>query len=267
MGGRRGSGLSGQVKARESGPRSRVRVGTCGFAESRGRIFADFDLIEVQQTFYQPPREETALRWREEAPRDFFFTLKAWQLITHERSSPTYRRLREPLSEADLSRAGAFRWNAVTRMAWRRTLGIARALRARAVLFQTPPSFLPTPGHLRNLRRFFEAAERDGLRLVFEPRGEAWTPAVLRPLLSDLGLLHGVDPFLTRPVGRGLRYFRLHGRPAWNYGYRYSDEDLLELKGRLNLAWGSWVLFNNASMAQDARRFIRLLERAEAGSG
>ena len=252
--------------SRGAGLRARVKVGTCGFAVSRSRTWADFDLVEIQQTFYQPPREGTAARWREQAPGEFFFTLKAWQLITHEPASPTYRRLREPLSGADLARAGAFRWNAVTRMAWRRTLGIARVLRARAVLFQTPRSFLPTPGHLRNLRRFFEAIEREGLRLVFEPRGEAWTGEILRPLLADLGLLHGVDPFLGRPLGRGLRYFRLHGRPAWNYGYRYSDEDLRVLKRRLNRAWGTWVLFNNASMAQDARRFIALLEREEAGS-
>ncbi len=253
--------------SRGPGLRARVKVGTCGFAESRARTWADFDLLEVQQTFYQPPREETAARWREQAPEEFFFTLKAWQLITHEHTSPTYRRLREPLSGADLARAGAFRWNGVTRMAWRRTLGIARALRARAVLFQTPRSFLPTPEHLRNLRRFFEAIEREGLRLVFEPRGEAWRGEILRPLLADLGLLHGVDPFLDRPLGRGLRYFRLHGRPAWNYGYRYSDGDLRVLKRRLNRAWGTWVLFNNAGMAQDARRFIALLEREEAGSG
>jgi len=51
-------------------------------------------VVEVQQTFYQIPRIATGKRWREEAPPDFEFTMKAWQLITHEPSSPTYRRLR-----------------------------------------------------------------------------------------------------------------------------------------------------------------------------
>jgi uncharacterized protein YecE (DUF72 family) len=61
-----------------------VKVGCCGFAGSQGRCFRDFRLVEVQQTFYEPPRVTTAERWRAKAPADFEFTLKAWQLITHE---------------------------------------------------------------------------------------------------------------------------------------------------------------------------------------
>ena len=78
--------------------RGKIFVGTCGFAEAQQRLFRDFTVLEVQQTFYQPPRVSTAQRWRSTAPNDFIFTLKAWQLITHEATSPTYRRLKEPLS-------------------------------------------------------------------------------------------------------------------------------------------------------------------------
>ncbi len=238
-----------------------VVIGTCGFAESQARTWRDFDLVEIQQTFYEPPRPATAAKWRASAPGRFFFTLKAWQLVTHPASSPTYRRLRTPLSERDRALAGAFRWNRVTRMAWARTLEIAEALEARAVLFQTPASFLPSTENLDNLQRFFTEIERPpGLRMVFEPRGEAWSDTLLRRLVRELGLVHAVDPFLRQPVGRGLRYFRLHGRPAYHYGYRYTDEDLKHLAGRLNRAWPNWVLFNNASMAEDARRFRRLLQ-------
>ncbi|RMG30334.1 MAG: DUF72 domain-containing protein [Gammaproteobacteria bacterium] len=241
--------------------RPRVAVGTCGFAESQHRTWEDFDLVEIQQTFYEPPRPATARRWREAAPERFFFTLKAWQLITHPATSPTYRRLRTPLGTRQRNQAGSFRWNPVTRMAWERTLEIAEALEARLVLLQAPASFRPTPENLDRLHRFCTRIDRPpGLRLAFEPRGTAWTEAVLRPLLAELDLVHAVDPFLHRPLGRGLRYFRLHGRPAYHYAYRYTDADLDRLLGLLNRAWPNWVLFNNVAMAEDARRFRQRLE-------
>lgn len=75
-----------------------VKIGCCGFPVARRRYWEGLAAVEIQRTFYQPPRLETARRWRQGAPVDFEFTLKAWQLITHEASSPTYRRLRRPLS-------------------------------------------------------------------------------------------------------------------------------------------------------------------------
>ena len=173
----------------------------------------------MQRTFYQPPRVQTALRWRERAPEGFLFTLKAWQLLTHEAASPTYRRLREDLSDRQLAQAGAFRWNPLTRRAWDRTREIAAALGAGAVVFQSPRSFTPSKRNLDRLYRFFECIDRDGRRMVFEPRGRAWDDATLRRLVADLDLVHAVDPFLRKPAGRGLRYFRLHGRPAYTYRY------------------------------------------------
>lgn len=243
-----------------SSVRGHLLVGTCGFAEAQARTFRDLDLVEVQQTFYQPPRLEAVTRWRERAPKGFVFTLKAWrQLLTHESRSPTYRRLKEELSGEELERAGSFKWNDVTRMAWVRTHEMAEALQAEAIVFQMPRSFEPSRRNLRRLYRFFERIDRGGCRIAFEPRGEAWGDATLRKVVSDLGLVHVVDPFLRQPVGRGLRYFRLHGRPAYHYHYRYTDADLQELEGAVSGAWPNWVLFNNDAMASDARRFITRL--------
>lgn len=245
---------------REAGARgAHVRVGTCGFAAAQATLFGEFDILEVQQTFYQPPRVATARRWRERAAEDFVFTIKAWQLLSHEPASPTYRRLKEPLDSARLAQAGSFKWNDVTRMAWERTRAIAEALAAEAILFQTPRSFTPSPENLDRLYHFFDRIDRGKQRMAFEPRGEAWDDATLRKLVADLDLVHVVDPFLRRPVGRGLRYFRLHGRPAYHYHYRYSDADLQRLEQSLNKAWPNWVLFNNDAMVSDARRFIQRL--------
>ena len=74
-------------------------------------------------------------------------------------------------------------------------------------------------------------------------------------MLKELELVHGVDPFLRRPVGNGPRYFRLHGKPAYRYHYRYSDQELTQLERLVREGETTFVLFNNDRMADDARRF------------
>ena len=80
----------------------KTKVGCCGFVVSQQEYFQLFNLIEIQNTFYQLPRLQTAEKWRATAPQGFEFTMKAWQLITHEPSSPTYRRLKSKIDPAKL---------------------------------------------------------------------------------------------------------------------------------------------------------------------
>jgi len=75
-----------------------VRVGLCGWTISMAAYVRTFPLVEVQHTFYEPPADALLARWRSDAP-GFEFTIKAWKLVTHESSSPTYRRLKRPLPE------------------------------------------------------------------------------------------------------------------------------------------------------------------------
>ena len=75
-----------------------IRIGCCGFPQALSGYAKAFSVVEVQQTFYQPPMLKTLERWRAQVAPDFEFTVKAWQLITHESTSPTYRRLREKLT-------------------------------------------------------------------------------------------------------------------------------------------------------------------------
>lgn len=248
------------VMVDESHPR--IRIGTCGFAEVQDKLFSDFSLLEVQKTFYQPPKVETAERWRRKAPSDFVFTLKAWQLITHESSSPTYRRLTESLSDEERSQCGRFRWNDTTRKAWDRIQRIADALEAPSILFQTPKSFEPTRDNLSNIRTFLSQANRDGRTIVFEPRGEDWTDEVVEDLANDLDIVHGVDPFLRSPATTGLRYYRLHGRPNYTYSYTYTTEDFEELEEQIPDDEAAWIFFNNRTMADDARELQERLGSA-----
>jgi uncharacterized protein YecE (DUF72 family) len=231
-----------------------IHIGCCGFVKSQAAYFQHFRLIEIQQTFYKPPLPKTALRWREEAPPAFAFALKAWQLITHPRHSPTYARAGIDIPEPAQGRYGSFRPTAEVMAAWERSLEIALALEAAVVVFQCPASFRPTPQNKDNMRAFFGQARREGLTFAWEPRGD-WPDADIAALCRELDLVHAVDPFKRAPVTAGLAYFRLHGIDGYDYHYRYSDDDLARLEEACRPFAESYVLFNTASMWDDALRF------------
>src|ERR671914_2841460 len=132
-----------------------LKIGLCGFTIGAAAYFKQFEVVEVQQTFYDPPPRATLERWRAQAPATFEFTMKAWQVITHAGTSRTYRRLRSPFSDAQRAEAGGFRVNDTVLGAWETTLACARILRATAILFQCPPSFRATPENTDAMRRFF----------------------------------------------------------------------------------------------------------------
>jgi len=233
-----------------------VKVGCCGFPRGLEAYAQRLPVVEVQQTFYRLPRLQTAARWRARTPPGFEFTMKAWQLITHPPTSPTYRRLGRPVPEALQARYGGFAPTEEVGEAWAQTRRIAEVLRASVIVFQCPASFTPSAEHVSRLRRFFSRIERGGARVAWEPRG-AWPADLVRGLCRELDLIHCVDPFAAHPVYGRPRYFRLHGRGG--YRYRFTDEDLRQLLGWCRGA--TYVLFNNLSMWDDALRFARLARR------
>src|SRR5439155_22653119 len=111
--------------------------------------------VEIQLTFNQPQLIETLEKWRAAAPDDFEITLKAWQLITHEASSPTYNRCTRYFTEAEFDQAGFFKSTKVVREGIEITLECAKALKARTILFQCPAKFQPLPENILNMKRFF----------------------------------------------------------------------------------------------------------------
>lgn len=246
----------GTPKWDDDPPPGAIWVGCCGFPKARATYYRHFNVVEIQQTFYRLPDLATAQRWRAEAPPDFTFTMKAWQLITHEPDSPTYRRSGIAAPETLRGRCGAFRPTPEVDEAWTRTLQLARALHAPVVVFQCPARFTPTAEHASNLRAFFQRIERDGLLLAWEPRGD-WSDALVRSLCHELELIHCVDPFQRPPVYGTPAYFRLHGRTG--YRYQYTDEDLQQLHYWCSQHEAVYCLFNNVTMWEDALRFQQLI--------
>jgi uncharacterized protein YecE (DUF72 family) len=241
--------------------RKQVKIGCCGFRMAMAEYVARFPVVEVQQTFYQPPQVSTLERWRMSAPPDFEFTMKAWMLITHEARSPTYRRLKRELSEKEREECGSFRPTRIVKEAWKMTLACAGALAARRILFQCPASFKPTKANIQNLRKFFGSIERPpDSQFLWEPRG-GWADELVRELCRELELTHVVDPFAARTVTPERCYFRLHGRTGFRYVYE--DEELDELYQMLPASEACYVFFNNVRMREDAERFQSRIEGAE----
>lgn len=190
---------------------SMLKLGMCGFTIAAAAYYRRFRVVEVQQTFYDPPPIATLMRWRAEAPPDFEFTMKAWQVITHFGSSTTYRRLRSSFPDHARAEAGGFRLNDTVFAAWLTTLECAHLLRATAILFQCPASFRPTTDNVDAMRDFFLHVDRpSGVRFLWEPRGE-WPDDMVLALCRELRLIHAVDPFIRPTLTPEVIYWRLHG--------------------------------------------------------
>ena len=230
-----------------------MKVGLCGFTMGAASYYKTFPVLEVQQTFYDPPSTATLERWRTAAPADFEFTMKAWQVITHAGTSRTYRRLRSPFSELAKSEAGGFRVNDTVLGAWATTLAAARILRATAILFQCPPSFRPTSENAAAMREFFGTIESPaGIRFLWEPRGK-WPDDLVLSLCRDLNLTHTVDPFVRPSLTPELTYWRLHGNGS-HYA-SYTDDELRQLHRWIRPDAETYVMFNNIPRVKDVKRF------------
>jgi len=239
----------------------RVRIGLCGFTMAMEDYALHFPVIEVQHTFYEPPRDLILQRWRAVTAPTLEYTMKVWQLVTHRPSSPTYRRMKRRLAPGVAP--GFFRDSEAVAEGWQRSVQCATVLEATALLFQCPASFTPDPENVELMRRFFGRITRPPARLLWEPRGARWVAerALALSLCRELDLVHVVDPFVTAPDPRQPVYWRLHG--ATGPRSSYSDAHHQQLRDMLDAVSNTaprYVMFNNLLRVGDARRFIQLVK-------
>jgi uncharacterized protein YecE (DUF72 family) len=244
-----------------------IEIGCCGFPVNRRLYYQIFTCCEIQITFYTFPKISLLEKWREEAPRDFSFLIKASQLITHPANSPTYKRFNPtsfPLTSYNENKFGFFQRTKEVMTAWEEVRREAEALKAKVILFQTPPSFSEEKSHWKNLYTFFSGIDRSGLLLVWEPRGN-WSDATLREISNDLKLILAFDPMVRMPISglfqqRGRNpcrfYFRLHGGKG--YRHKFTNEELKEVAQKASSLKNGYILFNNIAMFEDARRMKEL---------
>ncbi len=236
-----------------------MKIGNCGWSyytppkgwekrfKSKLQAYASqFDLVEINSTFYRIPKLSTVRKWREEADevnKNFEFTIKCSQLITHIR----------PFQEQ------AFQ-------AYLQMMEIAKILRSKILLFQSPSSFGPTKKNIELASNFFSTIDRDGLILVWEVRwAKQWTEPLVKELFAKLGINQCVDPLRQNCFyHKDVLYYRLHGfgRPSM-YNYSFSNDELTSLAKVIKKAKKPvYVLFNNADCYRNAVELRSLLSRS-----
>jgi len=167
-------------------------------------------------------------------------------------------------------RYGYLRPTAENFEAFDKTLDACNILQARVCLIQCPPSFHANPENVRNLKQFLTKVDRRGLVIAWEPRGN-WVekPKLIRRLCDQLGIVHVVDLLRRDPSSSpSLVYCRLHGlgNRQVNYTYRHTGDDLKQLARKLSYlekigCQEAYILFNNVSMFEDAKRFSKMISR------
>lgn len=205
-----------------------------------------FPTVEINNSFYRLPSEETFARWAAEVADGFVFSVKASRFITH------IRRLRDPADPLKLFRERARRLGA--------TLG--------PVLFQLPPRF---DADLGRLDAFLKALPR-GTKAAFEFRDPSWERDDVYDLLDRAGAaLVLADRPRARPpdvVCGGWSYVRFHQGGERTPFYR--REKLRRWADRIAAMRTRevWVYFNNdtdGAAVRDAVTLTRLLEERTRG--
>lgn len=229
-----------------------------GVAEGERLAFYanEFNAVEINYTYYRMPTADHMARLAAQTPDRFYFAVKAYRDITHERRDSSV-----PLAQ--------FR-AAMTPLQKQEKMG--------AVLLQFPHSFHNTTENADYIRRCID--QLTGLPLVVEFRHSDWitqrTLALLRETSTgfcnvDMPQLPGLLPktaFVTAPTA----YVRFHGRNkdkwwqhehAWErYNYAYSETELEEWAPRLNQmneqAANLFVFANNHWQAQSVSTIRQL---------
>lgn len=199
---------------------ARLYVGTSGFSypEWKGtfypsdlpgtdmlRFYAQrFATVELNNTFYRYPKDDTLTQWARTVPDGFKFSVKAHQRITHR------KRL------ADVDGDLAFLFERI------RTLGD----RLGPILFQLPPSL---HGDL-SLFEAFLSGLRPGAQVAIEFRHKSWRQDRVYELLEmhrvSLCSAETDDEEQPREVVGPISYLRLHKS-------RYAPNDLQR--------WAGWI--------------------------
>ncbi|MRJ02236.1 MAG: DUF72 domain-containing protein [Epsilonproteobacteria bacterium] len=191
-----------------------------------------FPITEINRTFYHLPRPSTFLRWRDETPDGFRFSVKLSRKITHT------GRLRAHLEELEPF--------------FQRVTLLGEKL--YGVLIQLPPSLpfnLPLiEGFLETIHSLYRG------RLFLEPRHPSWQ----RWNPMELGVTPVyADPGLAWWLGVPEPYFRLHGTPQV-YHSSYDDNYLRSLASKLRDHREAAVIFDNTASGAAFKNALRLME-------
>jgi uncharacterized protein YecE (DUF72 family) len=200
-----------------------------------------FSTVELNNSFYQLPKEESFRKWKEESAEDFIMVVKTSRFITHIRRM---RDCRDPV-----------------KLFWSRATKLGKKL--GPVLFQFPPRFNVDPDRLQ---QFMKVLPRNMVP-AFEFRDRSWETDEVYDILDRAGAAFVLadTPGVKVPdvVTGGWSYVRFHkGRRTTPF---YSRSKLRWWADRIAAmkAKDVWIFFNNdeqCAAPRDARILMDLLE-------
>jgi uncharacterized protein YecE (DUF72 family) len=231
-----------------------------------------FDAIEINSSFYAPPRARDAAAWARRVrnnPR-FRFTAKAWQRLSHERTDASDASL---AADCDLVRQS---------MAPLAEAGVLGAL-----LLQFPWSFRYSEENLSHVDKLFQRLH--GFPLALEVRHGSWDREDFYDGLHAEGVAFcNVDqPVIGDSMSPSARvtarigYLRMHGRNyrTWfqkdagrdaRYDYLYTKAEIKEVSEHLRAmkqtAEETYAITNNHFRGQALVNAIEILEELDTGA-
>lgn len=282
---------------------SLIRAGTfyppaAGTAEARLAYYSSqFDIVEVDSSYYSMPSRRNSTLWVERTPEDFLFDVKAFRLFTQHPTQPQAipadirgalpqsLRTRERFYYRDLP-------DELLQQLWARfedaLLPLDSAGKLGIVLFQFPPWFRPGVPQMDHILACKEQLVSHQLAVEFRnnlwlsERNRETTLSFLREhglafvcVDEPQGFQSSVPPLAVTTADVGI--VRFHGRkaetwekknvsPTERFDYYYSDGELSPWAGRIrDCAAGVsdvHVLFNTNNGDQgvvNARLMARLL--------
>lgn len=185
-----------------------------------------FDTVELNNTFYHLPKEQTFKNWHKAVPKKFVFAVKANRFITH------IKRLNKAKDSVKLF------------------MGRTKLLKENLgpILYQLPPRWKANPERLKDFVKCLSKKNAN----VFEFRDTSWFNDEIYSILKKNKLnfciysMPGID--CPEAVTGSVVYIRMHGGSIL-YGSNYADSELKDLakqiKGFLKKKLTVYVYFNN----------------------
>jgi uncharacterized protein YecE (DUF72 family) len=276
-----------------------IRVGTCSWTDptlvSSGRFYPDstrsaqarlqyyasqFNIVEVDSSYYALPSVRNSYLWAERTPDDFVFDFKAFRMFTNH-PTPTKslpKNIKEELTTQLLQKGKLYYRDLPTELVdelWQSfessLLPLDTVGKLGVVLFQFPPWFYPGAQQLDYLLTCKEKLPQ--YRIAVEFRNNVWPSEKNQTMTFDFltrnelsfvcvdepqGFKSSVPPITQITSDLGLVRFHGRNRETWEkkglstaerFNYLYSEDELKPWASRIReLATKTvemHVLFNN----------------------
>jgi uncharacterized protein YecE (DUF72 family) len=218
-----------------------VLVGTGGWSyfnagdKSPLRAYSKvFDFVEVNCTFYQYPDLHMVQGWRRIVPKDFAFSVRCHQDLTH----------RIGLKPVDEAFEVFYKMKAYCEI-----------LETPLLVLETPASQVLVGSDLAGAKDFFASLDKGNIRIIWEYR--APISREVADLMAEFSIVKCVDISRNIPqLSSDLVYSRLFGKGKHNL-YQFTDDELFEIQENVDNTKADTVIlaYHSARMYADAARF------------